>query len=147
MASAPGLLFSSRDVLASLEKGPGNNIGELERLQRLVTLQTGSPELRYSLVVECGPASLPADASRVVRFGLEILGDALEIRDGYAILDWNGGAGACCVTKVPSGYYSVEIEWVKSSERGHMPLFIWLNQSTVTIPGSGGDLIYGAGGR
>ena len=85
-ASGPGLVFLSPKSKQSIFEGI--NTDDLINDQKIVFLDTGSPQLFYELRihVEC-PPKIKDEKNLIttVEFGIQIEGNSLYIADGYAI--------------------------------------------------------------
>ena len=144
-AAGLGLMFSSPRALGALDKGAdysegGNRrvrIDQLIRDQQLVLVATGSPQLDYVINVheEASSQDLGQSTRAFVRFGLEVCGGALVVRDGYDLMDWNPDEESAVVIPTEDGYYELLVGWAPSTRHAEMVLHIVPQKVTAKIPG------------
>ncbi len=123
-----GLMLYSPVVEALLEEGhdympADENLAVplqtlVDRDQRVVLLGTGSPQLDYVVHVWRGapPVDLVERAASHVRFGLDVAGGELRLRDGYDPMEWRTEGDSVRRVPMPDGYYAVDGLWVPDDQ-------------------------------
>lgn len=123
-AAGLGLMLYSPCVEALLEDGrdympPGKCLVSplremVERDQQVVFLGTGSPQLDYMVHVELGEprSELARQAPARVRFGLDIAGGTLCVRDGYDPMEWHSAGESVHRVPMGDGYHVVDALWI-----------------------------------
>ena len=129
-ASGLGLMLCSPEAVEGLAPGSdtmprGGELREplrsLVQSQRVVFLQTGSPQLYYDLEVHDEPPPAAGAAARC-RFGLRIEGGALWVRDGYDPMEWEAMPDSLKPVPVRDGDYAVDACWIKAENDGVMKI-------------------------
>ena len=144
-ASGPGLMLCSPEAVESLEEGSdtmpaGGDLREplrsLVSSQRVVLLQTGSPQLYYGIEVHDGPPEETGAAARC-RFGMHIEGGVLWVRDGDDPMKWERMPDTIKPVPLLDGYYSVDALWIPNDRKGVMDIRLYFAFATAPLPGDG----------
>jgi hypothetical protein len=149
-AAGLGLMLHSPEPVRVLVKGrdyhPAGGdlqppLTKLLKQQHVVFFGTGSPQLDYVLKIRRGPLpkSLAARAREKVRFGIDVVGGALCIRDGYDPMDWGARDQVVRRVAVPDGYYALTAYWepTDADAEGRMLLHFTLERAKQRIRGDG----------
>jgi hypothetical protein len=146
-----GLMLYSPAVETLLEEGrdympAGEDLAsplqEMARDQRVVLLGTGSPQLDYVVHVWRGAPSvdLVQRAASHVRFGLDVAGGELCLRDGYDPMEWRTEGDGVRRVPMHDGYYAVDGLWLPDDQDAMIVhLFFLLTEER--LPGTGWPIL------